>query len=378
MGCRFSNTTIIKRSSTFRLSNEKDNYEEKKYKYENYKENNSTILKEKDTKINGNNQEINKIKEENEKEKEQEQEIEQEIEQENEKENEKENLQENKQENEQEKNLKISYKKNFKFENKEKNTSEKNKLEKKNNKSNSNSALNLINYEKKDTNKTKSSFLNEKDYLITINADYTKGSFISEINFARQNCKSYSNKIRNFKKKIEYDEVQKENFISINYKKVFFSKELNSFDKASNYLENLHSDLENKFQILKNLEIIDELKIPFPNEDNKKININNQKKFLNKNYLNSHIDLLKKKFEGKFYIVDYFFDICFNDPEVFVFLNTIGEYDYENVEEDLKNENENENNKMLNLLFNEDIKYISVNHKKLDKDFCLIYLVFAK
>jgi hypothetical protein len=236
----------------------------------------------------------------------------------------------------------------------------------------------------KDTNES-----NKKNYLISINAEYTERSFLSEINLARQNCKSYSYKITNLKKKIEFDNIEKENFLIINDKKVIITIGINKFDEANKSLTDLFNNLENKLKILKSYELIDELKIPFPNVNNnnnnyneldinrninRNININNQINFNDKNYLNSYVDFLKKKFEGKFIIVDYFYEICYNDPEIFTFLNTIGEYDYDNVEENFKNEN----NKMINLLFNEEIKYISINHKKLNNELCLIYMVFAK
>jgi len=200
------------------------------------------------------------------------------------------------------------------------------------------------------------------EYLITFNSEFHANVFIDEINKSRQNCKAYSFNILQLKNRVKFDDENYENFLIMNNKRVNLTKGKINFDYSSKYLNELYFNLENKFKNLKNFEIINEMKIPFPDEEDKNP--------LEKTYVSSCVDKLKKKFEGKYEIIDYFFEICLNDPEIFTFLNAISEFDEDDEYVD--------NKKMLKLMFNEEIKYISINHKKLDEDKCLIYLLFAK
>jgi hypothetical protein len=197
------------------------------------------------------------------------------------------------------------------------------------------------------------------DYLISINSEFSASDFVFEINKARQNCKVYSFKIKTLKKKIKFDNKNSENYLMINEKKIILRNDFINFDKSSIYLEDLYNELESKFKILLQLIHIDELKIPFNND----LNINDN------NYIALYVEKLKNKYKGVYEIIDYFSLISINDPEIFTFVNCIGE----------NNDNTNNNKKeILKLIFDKDIKYISLNYKTIQDNNCIINILFAK
>lgn len=197
-----------------------------------------------------------------------------------------------------------------------------------------------------------------ENYLIEINAEYFANDFFDEINKARQNCKSYSYKISKLKDNIQIDEDYLGNFLTINNKRVNLSKGKEVFEESSKFLENLYNKLESNFKILKKLEFIDELRIPFPEEENISCMC------IDSFYVSSCVEKLRKKFEGKYIILDYIFQISINDPEIFTFLSCIGE--------------NQKNMELLKIIFDEEIRFISINHKAINGNKCFIYLLFAK
>ena len=69
---------------------------------------------------------------------------------------------------------------------------------------------------------------------------------------------------------------------------------------------------------------------------------------MDSNYINSRMDKLKKKVEGKYNLLEFHFKTCINNIEISTMLSVIE-----------ANNNEKE---MHKIIFNDKIKYIGVNH----------------
>ena len=110
------------------------------------------------------------------------------------------------------------------------------------------------------------------------------------------------------------------------------------------------------FRILNKLENVEELKIPFPEK--------NMKDCIDSEYISKCMEKLSEKVEGKYNLLEFYFTMCVDDPEIAIILSIIDE-----------GSNEKEMQKMI---FSDEVKYIGVNYKKIEDNKSVIYMVFAK
>ena len=115
----------------------------------------------------------------------------------------------------------------------------------------------------------------------------------------------------------------------------------------------MHSELENEFKILKEIQQINELKIDFPED------INN---WNNENFIKKSKEKLAKKIEGKFDLIEFHYMKTIFNPEISVILQLFQNFDFNET----------------CIFLNKDVKYIGINLRVIDQNICVVYLVFTK
>lgn len=180
-------------------------------------------------------------------------------------------------------------------------------------------------------------------------------NILNEINEARQDCENYSFLVDNLADQIKTNKNQSfliiENFFEIN-----LIKGKKAFRDCSMHLKDLDACLVDKFRGLKNFEEIEELKVPFPEDEDCDC--------LDPDYIEQcQIDLVNK-IEGKYELVEFVFQITVSDPKIAILLNIVDE--------------NTPNKKVRQCLLSEEIKYIGLNSKRINQNLMALYMVFAK
>lgn len=175
--------------------------------------------------------------------------------------------------------------------------------------------------------------------------------FVHEINRARFNSLKYSLEIDDIVQKIETDTETKEQFFMLNEKKIYVEYGAASLIESVKYLKKIYG----KSKHLKEIKNVEELKIPFPEDDLENWN--------NDEFVRNSMRNLMKKSKGKYNLKKFHAMKYVNNPKISAIMSIIDDSD------------ENEKRIRENI-FNIEIKYIGMNIKIVD-DFVLIYLVFA-
>lgn len=181
---------------------------------------------------------------------------------------------------------------------------------------------------------------------------------VEEINLVRKNCLEYTKKIHKYNNLIvtENDEhyilSRHEDFEA---KSCLFRGKI-AFEEIIKILEEEYKEMIIKNSFLEKLEFVEDLKIPFPYDD--------MEKSTKYSYIKPKFKELKEKFEGKYDITDYHFDLTYNDPEFSTVMQIV-------------DDNNAKNRRRKNIL-NKENKYIGINCAEMSKDRIIIYYVFAR
>ena len=180
--------------------------------------------------------------------------------------------------------------------------------------------------------------------------------FLNEINNLRQNLSEYIDKIRKYKEFIISENG--ENYILTKHESFPGKSKLYVGEKAFDDTIDILQKKENlnKTKSLKKLELIKELKIPFPYND-----IVKSKKIT---YVKSKFEELKVKLNGKYELTGYHLDISFKDIEFSTIMQLV-------------DDNKGNKKRQLNLL-NEENKYIGITCGEISNDRINVYFIFAK
>ncbi len=179
---------------------------------------------------------------------------------------------------------------------------------------------------------------------------------LREINLIRKNPTIYVNKIKDFMKYIITDKETDRKYILVNkHTKIKLMKGEEAFLECLNFIDEFDKKLKLNNKSLSELELKEELKFPFPNDD--------PEKCINKDYIKENLLLLKKNLEKNFKIKGFHYDLSTNDPEISTILQLV--------------DDNNSRGKRRNMLLDENIKYIGINIGKLKDNLFCIYLMFA-
>lgn len=195
-------------------------------------------------------------------------------------------------------------------------------------------------------------------FLVLPNKEYNFiDDFVHEINKARLNPEKYSSEIKDLIEKIQTDPKTKEQFFMINGQKIYVDSGKVALIECVKYLKNLYIKFKKEKKFLKEIKNIEELKIPFPED-----NIEN---WNNDEFVRNSMRNLMKKSVGKYNLKKFHSMKYVNNPKISAIMSVI-----DNSDENEKRIREN--------IFNSEIKYIGMNIKIIDENSCLIYLVFAE
>lgn len=179
---------------------------------------------------------------------------------------------------------------------------------------------------------------------------------VREINLVRLNPVNYTKKIREFMKFIKTDlNTQKKYFLLNKTTKINLSKGEDAFKECLYYISELGKKIKEEGLILNELELKDDLKLPFP--------IDNPEKCLDKEYIKENILNLKNKLDGNYRLKGFHYDLSTNDPEISTILQIV--------------DDNNSCGKRRSMLLDQNVKYIGINIGKLKDNLYCIYLIFA-
>lgn len=179
---------------------------------------------------------------------------------------------------------------------------------------------------------------------------------LREINLIRTSPLTYSDKIKDFMKFINTDDKNNRKFILVNKKtKLNLLKGEEAFLNCLEILSELDNKLKSQKTFLRELELRDELKFPFPFDE--------PEKCISKEYIKETLLKLKSSMGFNFKMKGFHYDLSTNDPEISTVLQIV--------------DDNNSFGKRRNMLLDETIKYIGINIGKLKDNLFCIYMVFA-
>jgi len=205
--------------------------------------------------------------------------------------------------------------------------------------------INSENYKKVEEEKTAE--INEKYVLVLPTKKYNFiQDYLHEINIARFDTKKFSKKIKNLKSKIYIDLSTKEEFLKYKNEEIYITEGESALTECSTFLDNLDKKVH-----LKEIENIEELKMPCPKD------IENWK---NDDYIKKAMKKLGEKVKGKYQLMNFFGMKCTHDGEINALLNII------------------EDKSIKDYIFDKNLKYIGIDIRELDEKFLAVYINFAK
>lgn len=186
--------------------------------------------------------------------------------------------------------------------------------------------------------------------------DFNKNLF-DLINKARKDPTILLEKINTFMENIKVDINNNRSYYLINKKtKINLSKGREAFLGCIDFLNNLANKINNNIVILNQLEFKEGLQIPFP--------VDNLESCNNKEYITSSILNINKTItQNKMRIYGFHYDLSTNNPETSLILQVV--------------DDNNSNGKRRNLIFDDKIKYVGINHGKVKDEIYCSYLLFA-
>lgn len=187
----------------------------------------------------------------------------------------------------------------------------------------------------------------------TLSGIFPSTAMLREINQARTDPLSYITKIEYLKQFVKTKNnhcflfLNSTNHININLK-----KGIEAFDNCIEFLKEI-SRQEHK---LVPLIMKEELKIPFP--------INSPEICTNQDYIRNIIQFKTEENRGNFKIIDFHYDICYNNVEVSTLLQII--------------DDTNSNYQRRKNIFNPHAKYIGISEGTIFDNMRCYYLLFAE
>ena len=222
-------------------------------------------------------------------------------------------------------------------------------LVRKNNRNENINNFNNIN-DSQESQKNSKDVLDKYFNLPKRNNDNFDKDFLVEINKLRINPNEFSIKIDNYVNSIKFNLFTKEKYFLFDNYPIYLNIGEKELFNCSNFLKNKPNDNN-----LKELEIIEELKIPFPEF------INN---WDNSNYINKELIKLREKIKDKYTIIEFDYYKTIPSAEISTILSIFNQ------------DNNIEINK--NLIFSKEVKYVGINFKSIDEVNICLYLIFAK
>lgn len=174
---------------------------------------------------------------------------------------------------------------------------------------------------------------------------------LKEINQVRFNSKAYSKKIENFANNLKTNFFTKEKYFLFENYPIYINVGEKEFTECSAFLNKLY--LENKN--LSELEILEELKVPFPEDINNWDDDKYIKNTLKKLYENKKI---------KLDLVEFSYFIGINNPEILVILSLLNK--------------DVSKNSIRSTIFMTDIKNVGINYKNIEENYNVFYISFAR
>lgn len=206
-----------------------------------------------------------------------------------------------------------------------------------------------------DVNKTISTIpVFERYFLILPNKhDNFIEDFVHEINKARVNIPKYSKKIKDLSRKIETDS-SKEKYLVYKKEKISIIGGTPAFINCSINLYDLNNKLKKDKTYLQEIKLIDELKMPFPED---------LKDWEDDYFITQSMKNLEKKVRGRYNLKEFISKKCeIMDGEISAILSII---------------NEENNNDGKNIFFSKEINYIGINIKKIEQNSIILYINFG-
>lgn len=201
-----------------------------------------------------------------------------------------------------------------------------------------------------------------KSLMNTTSLNTTKLNFhfslelLKELNSIRKNPISYSDKIKEFMKYINTDEKTQRKFFLVNKNtKINLLRGEEAFLECLNFIKDFDKEIKNLKKNLCELEIREELKFPFPNEE--------PEKCIDKEYIKQTLASLKKNLQKDLKIKGFHYDLSTNDAEISAILQIV--------------DDNNSCGKRRSMLLEETVKYVGINIGRLKDNLYCIYLVFA-
>ena len=209
----------------------------------------------------------------------------------------------------------------------------------------------------------KSSFLkrfNDKNSTSLMNLVAEDKNFdtnmLNLINAIRHNPVFLNEKIKEFIKYIKQDKSTNKSFFVVNNStKINLLKGKEAFLSCCDFLQELSEKVKSKALKLENLELKEELKFPFPEQNPSICN--------KKEYITEKIAELNKKMQNKLRIKGFHYDMSPNNAETSLIMQIV--------------DDNNSNGKRRNIIFDEKIKYIGISHGKIRENVYCVYMVFA-
>ena len=192
-------------------------------------------------------------------------------------------------------------------------------------------------------------------FLINIfkrDENFTK-NLTEELNQLRTNPKNYAKKIEEFIKNINESYFFDDNYILFENFPIYLKEGKKEFIEISNLLKNEQNGNENLLE----LENREDLKIPFP-------------EFMDEWDNNDYINFIMKKFIEenieKYELVEFIYIRTVQNAEISAILNLVNE----DFDKDM--------GKMRSCIFKKEIKYVGINYKEIDENYCALYIILAQ
>lgn len=195
--------------------------------------------------------------------------------------------------------------------------------------------------------------------LIIAKSDTNKDfddNMLSLINCVRSNPVFINEKIQEFMKYIKQDKNTNKSFFVVNNStKINLLKGNEAFLSCCSLLNELSEKIKNKNLKLGQLEIKEDLKFPFPE--------NNPSLCNKKEYISEKINELSKKVQNKYKLKGFHYDMSPIDAETSLIMQIV--------------DDNNSNGKRRSAIFDDKIKYIGISHGKVRDNIFCVYMVFA-
>ena len=197
--------------------------------------------------------------------------------------------------------------------------------------------------------------------IFTLPQNEVINRILNEINRARLNPIKYSEKVERYSEFICKDVLTEKQHLYLdngdNQKfKVFLKRGKNSFYDCIDFLRNLPEKMKDENFKLKKLELIKELKFPFPE--------NNLELIDNDDYIEFNINKIKKNIKGKYQMIAFNYYACFVDIEPLSILHILDDC--------------NEDKVIQKAIFSPYVNYIGINFCKINEGLYIVYYLYAK